>query len=398
MSYSRRGFVAAALAGAFAAALPANARRRNAHVASVGGPAGVSATPDLSALGTIARSAVSEGHTPGIAVAVWQDGRPLAQIQAGLANLETATPVAAGTVFRIGSITKQIAGALILRLAAEGRLRLDDDVRAHLPFLADRERFTVSELLHHTAGIHEEDIEYPDAEHRSQIDLAKRIGAQSTFFDFAPGTAWMYSNAGYTLIGAVAEAASGLPLAEAARRLLFAPMGLRDTAFDDARAVVPGRASGYAKTERADAPYDNAEAFDPTIAGAAGAVRSTVSDLCAWQHAMWRGPLFDAAARALAVRPARLRDGRLASEARFRPEDAAMGDAQYGLGYFIDNGARDGQPIVQHSGGISGFASFIATHLGSGRTLACLCNVEAHPQMPYRELRRAAFADVLKPR
>ena len=404
MAFSRRNFIATGIAGAFAASLPALARTRGAHTASAAArastpvPAPAPATPDQSVLDAIARRTVADGHSPGVAIAVWQNGQPLAHVEAGLANLETATPVVAGSVFRIGSLTKQFAGALILRLAAEGKLGLDDDVRTHLPFLANRERFTIAELLHHTAGIHEEDIAYPDAEHRSQIDLAKRIGAQSTFFDFSPGTAWLYSNAGYTLVGAVVEAATGQPLAEAAQRLLFTPMGLRDTAFDDARIVVPHRASGYAMTERAGVPYDNAEIFDPTIAGAAGAIRSTVSDLCAWQHAMWTGPLFDAAARALAVQPGRLRDGRLSSEARFRAEDAAMGDAQYGLGYFIDNGARDGQPIVQHSGGIAGFASFIATHLGTGRTMACLCNVDAHPQMPYRDLRRAVFADVLKPR
>lgn len=401
MPLSRRNFVSATLTGALAAMLPAHARVRGAHSGrtTASAPSQHGAPDlDLSSLDAIAQRTVKEGFSPGIAIAVWQDGRPLAGVAAGFANLETATPVAVGTVFRIGSLTKQFAGALVLRLVGERKLALDDDVRTHLPFLADRERFTIAELLHHTAGIHEQDIEFPDAEHRSQIDLAKRIAAQQTFFDFAPGTAWLYSNAGYTLVGAVVEAVTGQPLAEAARRLLFAPLGLSDTAFDDAHAVVSGRASGYAKTDRAGVAYDNADPFDPPIAGAAGAIRSTVGDLCAWQHGMWTGPLFDADARAIASRPARLRDGRLASEARFRAEDAAMGDAQYGLGYFIDNGAIDGHPIVQHSGGISGFASFMATHLGTGRTLACLCNVDAHPQMPYRDLRRAVFADVLKPR
>jgi D-alanyl-D-alanine carboxypeptidase len=155
----------------------------------------------LEQLGTIAERAVSTGGTPGIALAVWKGGREIYSRYVGMANLEAGSRIAETSVFRIGSLTKQFAGALVLDLAAEGALSLSDPAHKHLPVLAKHEPFTIEELLHHTAGVRDGDYDVSKLRSHSQIEQANLIAQQEPFFDFRPGTSWLYSNANYILIG-----------------------------------------------------------------------------------------------------------------------------------------------------------------------------------------------------
>lgn len=126
-------------------------------------------------------------------------------------------------------------------------------------------------------------------------------------------------------------------------------------------------------------------------------MRGTAEDLCRWHAALLDGRVVgDAALRAM-LAPAKLRDGRLASAHRAREEDAAMGATEYGFGLLLDRATRDDSLIVQHNGFFYGFSAYLATHVQSRLTVACLCNADPNPGLPFRALRRAVFADVLAP-
>ena len=96
---------------------------------------------------------------PGATVGVVQDGALTVHRSAGLASLELGVPIGPDTTFRVASVTKQFTCAAILMLAAEGRLRLDDDARLHLPELPEMAApdggapVTVAHLMHNTSGI-----------------------------------------------------------------------------------------------------------------------------------------------------------------------------------------------------------------------------------------------------
>jgi len=346
-------------------------------------------------LAAIAEVAVREGQAPGIVLALWSNGRRVAQHVRGRANLETATPMAASSVFRIGSLTKQFTAAMIARLAADGRLALDDPASRHLPELSGQAPFTLAELMHHTAGVRDGGYALaPEAPERSQRALARAVAAQRDFFEFAPGTAWHYSNANYVLLGAVIEAATGQPLAAAARTLLLEPFGLAHCAFDDSADVVPGRASGYAPGGEGGPPWRHAAALDVFQAGGAGAMRGTAEEICRWHQALFdpgRAPAW----RDTLLAPARLRDGRLASANRHAREDAVLGTLDYGGGLQLETLPRDGSLLVHHTGFIDGYSSYLATHVASRLTVACLCNVDVHPGLPFRAVRRAVFQSLL---
>ncbi|KGI76690.1 serine hydrolase domain-containing protein [Oleiagrimonas soli] len=388
MPLTRRHFIGAGALLATTTALP----RTFAHPAST-------ADPDIAAaLDAGIRASLAAYACPGIAVHIAHHGRTLHARNAGQANLETATPVDGDSVFRIGSLSKQFTAALIVKLAAQGRVSLDADAANLLPFFRKSPRFTLRELLHHTAGLHEDDGDSVDgatATPITQIDIARQISQQKKLFDFAPGTAWRYSNTNYIVLGAVVEKITGMSLADAARTMIFTPLGLHATAFDRVQDVVPGRVSGYSPQPDARTHFDHAAFIDIAQAGGAGAMRSTASDLCRWHHALFTHRLFDARHTDLMTTPGRLRDGRLSGSHRFLPaDDAAYGPVQYGMGLLLPPPLH-GHRSVMHYGFINGFAVCLETWLDVGLSTAILCNGDMGPHMPFHALRQTVSKQLL---
>src|SRR6185436_15959407 len=72
-------------------------------------------------------------QSPGCAVGVAQNGKTVFTGDYGMADLETATPITAQTIFESGSVAKQFTATAVLLLAMDGKLNIDDPVRKHLP-------------------------------------------------------------------------------------------------------------------------------------------------------------------------------------------------------------------------------------------------------------------------
>lgn len=387
----RRNFVKTVGSLVAVAALPVSfAGATGAHAS------GTDASGLEGALAGITDQAIQARACPGIQICVWRDNAPLVSLARGFANLETSTPVSAATVFRAGSLTKQFTAALIAKLQEQGKLSVHDGLDRYLEFFAGKHPPTLLELIHHTAGVHAATESVFDPRPVTQVELARRIAAQDTLFDFPPGTAWLYSNVNYILLGAVIEVVTGQPLAAAARHLLFGPLGLADTAFDANADVVPNRGNGYTPTAAGAVAFANADCLPVEQAGGAGAIRSTATDLCRWHQALFSGRLVTQATLDRMLAPARLRDGRPAIEHRFDPADANMGATSYGYGLLLDRATRDGGVIALHNGFISGFSAWLATHVPSRLTVACLCNADPSPGLPFRALRRTVFAQQLR--
>ena len=75
--------------------------------------------------------------SPGCAVLITKDGDPLYRRGHGMASLEHGVSITPATVFNVGSITKQFTAMAILLLEDEGKVSLDDDVRAFVPEVPD---------------------------------------------------------------------------------------------------------------------------------------------------------------------------------------------------------------------------------------------------------------------
>ena len=347
------------------------------------------------AISSIADQSIEKMVTPGIQISVWKNGGPLAGVVRGLSNIETASAVTSSTIFRAGSITKQFTAALIAKLQDEGHLSVNDRLEKHLSFFKGKDAPTLLELIHQTAGIHEEQEDCFSQSPTTQLELAKHISDQKALYDFHPGSAWLYSNANYILLGAVVESVTGQSLAKTAHQIIFEPLGLTQTEFDTHSEVVTNRANGYTGTQDSGKPFANADFVPVEQTGGAGAIRTTADDLCRWHQSLFNGDFLSAESRKALLEPAKLKDGRPITQGRFDPNDYNMGETSYGYGLMLDRSTRDHGVIAMHNGFVSGYSAYVATHVPTSTTVACMCNTDPSQDLPFRLLRKAVFASYL---
>ena len=128
-----------------------------------------------------------------------------------------------------------MTAAVIVQLAQEGKLSLDDPVSKYVPGVPNGDNITIDELLKMRSGLYN----YTDAP-----ELAATVDRDPTKVwtteellaiafarppNFPPGTAYEYNNTNYTLLGLIAEKVDGKPMARAMQDRLFGPLGMHDT-------------------------------------------------------------------------------------------------------------------------------------------------------------------------
>jgi CubicO group peptidase (beta-lactamase class C family) len=155
---------------------------------------------------------------------VLDTGSEIVAVHTGIADVATGTPFTADTAVPLGSLTKPWTAALVLLLADDGDLDLDDPAARYLPELRDVPAVTIRQLLSHTGGL----PTGPDSDAARGSTAAHYLASVCTARDllFAPGTDFSYSNAGYVAAGRLAETVTGMPWHEAVGTLLLEPMGI----------------------------------------------------------------------------------------------------------------------------------------------------------------------------
>jgi D-alanyl-D-alanine carboxypeptidase len=165
-------------------------------------------------------------------------GHPIISVFAGDDGLADAKPIGPDTLFQIGSNTKEFTAALILKLEAEGKLKLDDTIGQWLPQYPAWKDVTIRALLQMTSPIpnYSETVaigEIQAADIHHQFSARDLIG----FVDPANGqhfptpSGWFYSNTNYILAGLIIEAASGMNYEQALTTMILEPLGLNDTFY-----------------------------------------------------------------------------------------------------------------------------------------------------------------------
>jgi D-alanyl-D-alanine carboxypeptidase len=231
----------------------------------------------------------------------------------GFADLMDDIPMPPEGAFRIGSITKMFTAVVIIQLAEDGVLTLDDPLALWLPKVADQlpygDQITLRHLLTHTSGLFnvvEHEAYWADLFAEMEIDedtgsvtlacvqrdprgtLARYVYGKEALFE--PGARWSYSNTNYTLLGMVIEKAAGIPLAEAYRTHIYEPLGMTSTFLDCYEDPVIDVVHGY--TGVGDAMTDVTELHE-SIGWSAGGIVSTAPDLIAFARGLFGGALFD---------------------------------------------------------------------------------------------------------
>jgi CubicO group peptidase (beta-lactamase class C family) len=313
----------------------------------------------LQAIERAVSAEMARADIPGLSVAIGQDLR-LAWSQAfGRADIENRVPAAPQTIYRIGSISKSITAVAAMQLAEKGRLDLDAPIQKYVPSFPTKEwTITARELLGHLSGIrHYRSLaEVNSTRHYTDLlEPLKLFDGEPLLFE--PGTRFLYSTYGYSLVGAAVEAASGMRFADYVLENILTPAHMDHTRIDDIYAVIPNRARGYRHT--ASGGIENCALADTSNKIPGGGFISTAEDLVRFAIAVERGQLVSGTTRARMFTPARLRDGRL---------------APYGLGWAIVR--RGGRNWVGHSGAQPGVSTYLLAAPSDGFSVAVLANME----------------------
>lgn len=299
--------------------------------------------------------------SPGVIVAIMEEGKIVHARGYGMANLEHSVPLTPDTISESGSVAKQFTAAAVAILHVRGKLSLDDSVRKHIPELsAVYQPVTVRMLLNHTGGVRDihglnDLLGRPSYSSPQNNTLAVRILARQQRLNFEPGTEYLYSNGGYVLASEVVARVSGKSFGAFCDEEVFAARGLKRTRWrNDFTAVIPGRATGYAKGQadkyRIDLPYSN-------LIGNGG-VLTTVGDLLAWTETLAKPPNDEwRKVVTLLETPSKLKDGRI---------------IRYGLGLQVGDYA--GLPEIGHGGATSGYRTYLTRFPTKNLAIAVLGN------------------------
>ncbi|GAA3095095.1 hypothetical protein GCM10017687_01910 [Streptomyces echinatus] len=154
-------------------------------------------------------------------------------------DVRTGAPALENARFRAGSVTKVVTAAIVLQLAAEGRIDLDGTVQHYMPGLLteDFAPITVRQLLNYTSGLRPgaslgDTVEEGYA-HRFETLTPRQVVAASVAEgpEYTPGTRQTYGNIHYTVLGMLIEKVTGDSYAHQAAVRIFRPLGMRHSSF-----------------------------------------------------------------------------------------------------------------------------------------------------------------------
>lgn len=306
---------------------------------------------------------------PGVVAIVSGEGAGERVLVSGTERRGGGEAISADSQFRVASITKMLVATVVMQLKEEDRLSLDDPVVDHLPRPTPVAKLldgvTVEDLLAHTSGLPDSGrstelvealVDHPDR--AWTVDGVLKIVAKSEP-EFAPGSAYAYSNTNYLILGEVIEGATGRPWHAEVRERILNPLGMTASYIaggeEPSGRLIPGYfdLDNDGVTELVPAPWPALE----TSEGAAGALVSTAPDLMKFIEAFAAGEV---------VQPAAVR--RMTSPGPF-----AARHSGYGLGVELLRPDLENR-VWGHGGLVPGYRGVMWHVPAEGKSVVVLTN------------------------
>ena len=211
----------------------------------------------LARLADVLQEMVDTGFVAGVTCMVLQDGEEQCYYEAGFQDSANRIPIARNTIFRLYSMTKPITSAAVMMLLEDGKLDLLEPVSKYLPGFLNQtvirngmetpvsRPVTIQNLLNMTSGLtydgqncvtevrtgalFQEAADKLSSPHPlSTVEFMNRLGKIPLAFE--PGEKWQYGDSA-DVLGAIVEIVSGMRFGEFLEKRIFAPLGMKDTAF-----------------------------------------------------------------------------------------------------------------------------------------------------------------------
>jgi CubicO group peptidase (beta-lactamase class C family) len=318
------------------------------------------------------RSYMSEQVNEGFSgsVLIVKNDKVLLRSGYGLANREWNMPNGPGVKYRIGSISKQFTAFSILKLAEEGKLRLDDKLSKYIPEFPKGDSVTIGMLLTHTSGIADM-VHLPEfADNIDRLPWSKDSiihFIEKKGYYFSPGARFDYCNTGYFLLAYIVEKASGETFRHYLRTQILDPLGLHDTGVNADDSVVSRMAQGYQMTDNSLLYCDF---IDKSWLFGSGQVYSTIDDLYKWEKAYTSNAVLSEAYRKMIF-------------------STGVNHPSYGFGIGIDTFMN--HVHYWHTGDESGFDSYAGRFVNDGTYVILLSNDQFIVQRMKEEIGHILF-------
>jgi CubicO group peptidase (beta-lactamase class C family) len=300
-------------------------------------------------------------------VMIGRDNEVLLAQARGLASRAHGIPNGVDTKFNLGSMNKMFTAVAVAQLAERGQLVFQDPVAKYwpdYPHPAVGEQVTIEHLLTHTSGLGD----YFTAEFKAGArDRFRAVTDYLPLFvneplAFEPGARFKYSNAGFILLGALIEKASGQDYFTYVRENIYLPAGMMDTDAYEMDEDRPNLATGYTHFGPDERPRPGRRRSNNFLhvfkGGPAGGGFSTCPDLFRFDRA--------------------LREHRLL--AKQTTEHLIAGKVETGRGYRYALGFQEvlmnGHRIIGHAGSFAGISNQLDMYWDSGYTVAVLSNYD----------------------
>jgi CubicO group peptidase (beta-lactamase class C family) len=309
----------------------------------------------------IVKRFMDEQKIVGLSLAVIKSGRPTVNKGYGFGNIELKVPVTAGTVMKLGSLSKQFLATAIMTLVEDGKLGLEDPVHKFFPDAPETWRpIRIKNLLSHTSGLRRESPGYDIFKIQPDLDVIK--AAYNLPLDFKTGEKYQYCNLAYFMLAEIIKQVSGTPWQVFIQKRLFAPAGMNDSQMTDFYGIIANRANGYMHR------HDTLVNFLPVLGiRPSGGFQSTSSDMIKWEKIIAEKKMI-----------LKKENWEKLWQPFIRMTNEASATAYYGFGWAMDE--YKGHKIIIHGGSLGGFKSVYMRFVNDGVSIVILTNTdEANP-------------------
>lgn len=319
---------------------------------------------------------------PGVIAGVWIGGKGWTAVRGSTVKGKHVTPTLADHT-RIGSVTKTFTGTVILQLVEEDKLKLDQTIQQWFPTAPEASNITIRELGDMSSGINTYTADptittryfnHPETAWKTDEAIDAGLAAPRKF---PPGEGFFYSDTNTLMLGKIAEAVTGKSVGTLLRERIFQPLDLQGTSLPATTKLPVPFWNGYTDQNLEGTKVRDSTHWSPSLAGAAGAMISTLPDLHRWVIALGTGSLLSPAIQ----------------KQRLKPNPYSVAE---GREYLFCLGRDHGW--LSHTGDIPGYNTTVAYLPKKKAAIVVMTNtdIEAEEALPTPKL-FTALAEVITP-
>lgn len=287
-------------------------------------------------LDSLVKAYVAVNKFNGTALVI-KDGKKVHHRNYGYQHAAFKKEFTKNNIFSIGSLTKSFTALVVLKLAEENKLSIQDPVSKYLPDYPRGNDIQLKHLLSNTSGIYEI---FRNPKFSSQLSSVHTFSNEEklAFFkneplDFEPGTQFSYCNSGFILLGIIIEKVTGIPYSDAVNNYIFKPLKMTNSGFDFPNLENKRKVTSYSfvsATKQAETKPWNASLISST-----GGLYSSAEDLLKFYKGLTTFKIISKQSYDSATTP-------------------VLGG--YGYGWYIDK-IHD-EKVINHGGNVEGATSY----------------------------------------